>query len=313
MITDMKQRIVFWGTPAFAVPILDVLIELSIVAALVTQPDRLQGRGRKLQAPSPVKIRALEAQVPVLSPDTLTDPSFIEALRALGPIVFFVAAYGNIIPPSILALSSPAAVNVHPSLLPRYRGPSPIQAALLAQDTVTGVTLIQLDDQMDHGPIIIQKEVVITSDDTALTLSEKLAHEGAQLTKKVLHPYLSGEMLLTPQNHAHATYCKLLRSEDALLDLSKPVAELYAHIRALEPWPGSYLMWGKTRLKIHTARILPHKLQDALFARSEAGNLLIKASDGIIEALTVQLEGKSALSSAAFLRGHPAILETKLS
>ncbi len=305
----MKKQIIFWGTPLFAVPILSQLINLGVVSAVVTQPDRLQGRGRKTRLSSPVKQLAEQAGLPVLAPEKLSEPGFRQALEALGSNVFVVAAYGKIIPQSILDLSAPRAINVHPSLLPKYRGPSPIQAALLAQDKVTGVTLIQLDDQMDHGPIIAQEQVEISPEDTAVVLSEALSLLAAKMLATTLPSYLAGQIELKVQDHAQATYCKLIQPEDAALDLSKTVAELYAHIRAMQPWPGSYVQWNALRLKIHGAKPLPGIRPTALFTRSQAGNLLIRASDGAIEALTVQLEGKPSMPSVSFLNGYPAILD----
>jgi methionyl-tRNA formyltransferase len=304
-----NKKIIFWGTPQFAVPCLSVLCALDLVTAVVTQPDKSKGRGRSDHAPSPVKQVALKRAIPVLQPELLND-RFIEALLKFCPATFCIVAYGKLIAQSVLDVSELPAINIHPSLLPDLRGPSPIQTALRLGYEVTGVSLIQVDKEMDHGPILAQKKVAISPTDTLTSLSEKISFASAQFVQKYIPRYLESDLKAMPQDHSRATFTKLLKADDGLLDLDKTAVELHNVIRALNPWPGTYLMWNKKRLKL--LRSTPVKQSGALnaFSRTSSGRLGIRCKGGALEIETVQLEGKKPMSSIEFLNGYPDILST---
>ncbi len=306
----MKYSVVFWGTPDFAVPILDMLRDESVLSAVVTQPERKQGRGLRNTVPSAVKQRAESFGVPIFEPENLKELDFVRRLQEFLPCLFVVAAYGKIIPEAILNLSTPGVINVHPSLLPKYRGPSPIQAAILNQDTATGVSLIQLDNQMDHGPLIAQESIACTPSETYETLSHTLSLLGSAMLKKKFRAYIDSTIILTPQDHTKATFCKLINSEDGLLDPAQSITVLDAQIRALQTWPGCYIVWDSRRLKIHSACIFKGYRPTKKFSKSAQGSLVMQTADGALEILELQAEGKPRMPSSAFLNGHPSILES---
>jgi len=301
------KHIIFWGTPEFALPSLDALHSAGYVRGVVTQPDKRQGRGRKESIPPPVKAAAQKYQIPLAQPEEF-DGAFREWLNEHGPATFFVVAYGTIIPDSILALSELPAINLHPSLLPEFRGASPIEGALMQGRELTGLTLMQLDSELDHGPILAQKKIAIRPTESYTQLSEKLSLASAQFVGKYIPQYLSGALEAIPQDHVRATHCKRLTLSDGALNLSNNTAELYNMIRALNPRPGTFIMWNGKRVKIIDARPVKGTRSAARFSRSENGKLILTTRDGMLEVVTVQLEGKKPMSSADFLNGYPEIL-----
>src|SRR5438876_10530722 len=254
------MSIVFLGTPTFAVPALVRLVEdRHRIAAVITQPDRSAGRSRQAR-PSPVKIAAQTLGLPVLQPESLRSPEFIEALRKLSPDVIVVAAYGQILRQSVLDIPARGVLNIHPSLLPRWRGASPIPAAILAGDERTGISIMLMDPGMDSGPLLAQTEVAIGDEDTTLSLSEWLASAGADLLARTLPHWLSGALSPKPQNDELATFCALLRKEDGVIDWGVPATEIWRRVRAYNPWPGAYSELDGELLHIWRAWPLASKL-----------------------------------------------------
>lgn len=254
-MNESVPRVAFFGTPDFALPALMVLRRLPCrLELVVTQPDRPAGRGQKLH-PSPVKRSAQAHGLRILTPLSLVDDANIRAYFAAPPDVVVVAAYGKRIPRSLLKKPRCGFLNIHPSRLPRWRGASPIQAAIAAGDQETGVTLIQLEAELDTGPIVAQCTVPVRSDDTAQTLGDRLATAGASLLEETLLPFLRGERTLTRQNDRDALYCAPLTRADGRINWREPAEKIERVIRAFQPWPGAWTLWRTERVHLLAARI----------------------------------------------------------
>ncbi len=298
-------RIVFMGSPAFAVPALEALAQAYPVVGVVTQPDRPAGRGSRLR-PAAVKVAAERLGLPVFQPEKVSAPTAREHLRAWAPDVIVVAAFGQILPPALLALPPYGCLNIHASLLPRWRGAAPIAAAILAGDTVTGITLMQMDEGVDTGPILAQREEPIRPDDTTGSLTERLARTGAELLMEVLPRYLRGEIRPVPQPAEGATYCRPLKKQDGRLDWARPAAELERRVRAVTPWPGAFTFWEGQMLKVLRAAVDPD------WVGTEPPGTVVPMGDGagvvtgqgVLRLLEVQIAGKNPLPIDAFLRGR---------
>ena len=298
-------HVVFMGTPEFAVPILLVLCEHHDLVGVVTQPDRPAGRGRTL-TPSPVKQAALAAELPVFQPRTLRTPAVVQQLADWAPDVIVVAAFGQILPASVLELPPYGCLNLHGSLLPRYRGAAPIPAALLAGDEQTGVTLMKMDEGLDDGPILAQAECPITGIDTTASLTAKLSDMAAQLLIEKLPGWLAGELELQPQDESKATYCGQLEKEDGRLDWSRPAAYLDRQVRACDPWPGAFTSWQGRMLKVLRARPRPQEQRPGApgqVVEMEPG-IGVVTGEGTLQLLDVQLSGKRAVTAEQFARGQ---------
>lgn len=298
-------RIVFFGTPAFAVPSLERLVAEPDfeIAFVVTQPDRPAGRGRQLR-PSPVKQRALELGLPVLQPETPRDPDFLNCLREAEPTVGVVVAYGELIPRTLLDLPAHGFLNVHPSLLPKYRGASPIQAAILNGDPVTGVSIILLTPELDAGPILRQVTVAIRPDDTAATLGERLAMMAANLLPDTIRQWVAGNLVPTPQDERYATYTRPLRKEDGRIDWTRSAEEIERQVRAMQPWPGAWTTIAGRSLRIVRAHVVETPLAlppGCLTATREA--LLVATGRGALALEIVHPEGKQAMPGLDWWRG----------
>ena len=302
-------KIVFMGTPDFAVPSLKSLIQAGYeIAGVVTQPDRKKGRGQSL-AFSPVKEAALEASLPVYQPDKVREEGFFETLCSLRPDVIIVVAFGQLIPKKILELPPCGCINVHASLLPKYRGAAPIQHALLDGESETGVTIMQMGTGLDTGDIISQSIREISSEETGGSLFDSLASDGAQLLVRTLPSILDKTAVLTPQPEESPTpYASMLTRESGRIDFTKPAVYLERLVRAMNPWPGAYTtLRGKT-LKVYQCRVLSL----AGLENTAPGTVLSVGRDGIVTAcgegalcLTqIQLEGKKRMDAQAFLRGY---------
>ena len=250
----MPVRIVFMGSPEFAVPVLRKLSAQYPVVGVVTQPDRPAGRGRVL-TPPPIKILANELNLPIIQPRRLSESDALEQLHLWSPELIIVAAFGQILKPVVLDLPHYCCINVHASLLPRWRGAAPIQAAILNGDETTGITIMRMDPGIDTGPILSQHPLPISPEDTAGTLSSKLAELGADLLIETLPAYLTGRRLPEPQDESLATYAPMIKKEDGLLDFTATAANLERKIRAFNPWPGSYTFWNGQMLKLQRAHI----------------------------------------------------------
>jgi len=293
------------GSPDFALPALRALVRAYPVAGVVTQPDRPAGRGSRLRPP-PVKTAAQALGLPVYQPQTLRTVEALERLSAWRPDLIVVAAFGQILPPAVLDLPPYGCLNIHASLLPRWRGAAPIAAAILAGDTVTGVTLMRMDEGMDTGPILAQRVEPIRPDDTTASLSARLAQKGADLLLEVLPSYLSGDLVPRPQPEEGVTYCRPLKKEDGRLDWTRPAVELERRVRAMIPWPGPFTTWRGKRLKVLRAAALADwegSDPPGTVIAIEQG-VAVAAGEGALRLLEVQLAGKKPLPVEAFVRGQ---------
>ncbi len=300
------HRLVFMGTPDFAVPALKALIASQQVVGVVTQPDRPAGRGRRLQAP-PVKRVALAAGLPVYQPASLRPEAAAGPLRAWAPELIVVVAYGQILRPHILTLAPAGCLNLHASLLPRWRGASPIQHAILHGDVETGVCLMQLDQGLDTGPVYACATLPIGPGATAAGLHDALADLGAALLTKELEAILAGKLPARPQDDAQATYAPLIQKEDGRLDWRESTAALDRRLRAMTPWPGAFTTWRGQRLKIVQAvpgRVALPAGPPGLVVQHD-GALFVLSGDGALRLQRLQLAGKRPVDAADFLRGQP--------
>ena len=293
------------GTPDFAVPTLRSLSDAGTqIVGVYTQPDRPSGRGKKTGKP-PVKILAEKLGLPVFQPETLATAETRSELEALRPDVIIVAAYGLILPDWTLSLPTHGALNVHPSLLPRHRGPAPVANAILAGDEETGVTVMLVEPEVDSGPILRTVKVPMGPSDTTGELTDRLAKIGGELLVETLHDWTAGLIDPTPQDHSLATFSRKATKADGKVDWTLPAAEIARHIRAYHPWPGSFTTWAEHRLKIIGAN---HSGDDVgkpgLVSRSQGG-ILVQTGRGRLALNTVQPEGRRHMDINAFLAGHP--------
>jgi methionyl-tRNA formyltransferase len=290
------------GSPEFALPTLLALAEHYSVVGVVTQPDRPAGRNKSL-TPPPVKTLALELGLPIIQPEHLKEPAALQQLTQWAPDLIVVAAFGQILRSAVLDLPAQGCINVHASLLPRWRGAAPIQAAILAGDTHTGITIMRMDPGIDTGPLLSQRRLPISPEDTAGSLSNRLAELGAVLLIETLPFYLQGKLLPQPQPDSPATYAPMLKKEDGFLDFHRPAVELARCVRAFNPWPGAYTFWQGGQLKVHRARALENidssPMHRLIFDRLPA----VGTSQGILILDEVQPAGKKPMPGADFLRG----------
>jgi methionyl-tRNA formyltransferase len=304
-VTAADVRIVFMGSPAFAVPSLRALVAAGYpVVASVSQPDRPAGRGGRVQPPL-LKVAAQELGIETFQPETLRDPAVQERLSSYRADVFCVAAYGKILPAAVLAIPSRGCLNVHASLLPRWRGPSPIAAAILAGDAVTGVSIMELVLKMDAGPVILRSELPIEPGDTAGTLESRLAELGANQLVEVLPGWLSGALTAVPQDESGATYCRLISKADGQLKSSMTAIEAERAVRAYNPWPKAFVHHRDERLAIWAAHV------DSSPRAAEPGTLAIIGrqpaiafAGGWLVLEEVQRAGSRRLSGQEFFNGE---------
>jgi methionyl-tRNA formyltransferase len=303
------------GTPQFAVPTLAALVQQQEVITVVTQPDAPAGRGRAL-AQSPVKQFALEHNLPVLQPETLKSPEVVAQLRDLAPDAIVLAAFGQILRRDVLALPPFGCINVHASLLPRWRGASPISAAIAAGDEITGVTIMRMEAGLDSGPILTQRQERILPADTTDSLTERLSHVGAELLAETLPRWLNREISAQPQDEAQVTKCSLLKKEQGRIDWARSAVEIERHVRAMTPWPSAWCTWQSRQLQIKHARLsglhplVPNAPGTVVI---DGGALVgVQCGEGILELLEVQLEGKRALPAAEFARGQRQFVGSRL-
>jgi methionyl-tRNA formyltransferase len=299
---DSSHCIVFMGSPDFAVPALEALAAHYRLAGVVTQPDRPAGRGRILKPPA-VKKAALQLGIPVIQPEKLRNPEAMTRLQAWAPDLIVVAAFGQILRPDVLGLPQWGCLNIHGSLLPRGRGAAPIQAAILAGDHETGITIMKMDPGVDTGPLLSQHAVPISPEDNAGTLYRKLAPVGAELLLETLPRYLSGELQPQPQPVEGVTYAPMLKKEDGLLDFTQPAAALERRVRAFNPWPGTWFEWNGTTLKVLRARVSAEKSPGTSQRLIIAGYPAVGTGDGILVMEEVQPAGKKSMPGKAFLAG----------
>ena len=310
-MNNTNIRIVFMGSPDFALPTIRLLAAQSLLAGVVTQPDQPAGRGRVL-TPPPVKLLALELGLPVIQPARLRAPEALAQLQAWQPDLIVVAAFGQILRPAVLDLPRYGCINVHASLLPRWRGAAPIQAAILHGDAETGVTIMRMDAGVDTGLVLSQRSIPIAPEDTAGTLSAKLAELGAQLLIDTLPGYLNGTLLPRPQNAVEPTYAPVLKKEDGQLDFTQPADALARRVRAFNPWPGTFFLWEGQILKIHRAHVVgagyagtdhPEPAPTPGARLVHLGLPAIAAAEGLLVLDEVQPAGKKAMPGKVFLQG----------
>jgi methionyl-tRNA formyltransferase len=304
-------NLVFCGTPRFAVPTLERLVEAGhSVPLVVTQPDRPRGRGMEV-AVSPVKDAAIRLGIAVLQPSAIkNNAEFREQLAAIGPDAIIVVGYGRIIPQWMIDLPRLGNLNLHASLLPKYRGAAPIQWAIANGESVTGVTTMRIDAGLDTGDILMQREIPIGPEDTAGTLGPKLAAIGADLMVETLRGLENGQVRPTPQDHSQATLAPILKKEDGRMDFVRTANDLFNRLRSFQPWPGAFTIFRGKTLQVHRAQPLQHAVQlmpgevAVEGARLFVGCGKNKDADTTLELVEIQLEGKRRMSAQEFINGY---------
>lgn len=298
----MTIRIVFMGSPDFALPSLAALHEQYEIVGVITQPDRPSGRGKMLMPP-PVKTAAMALGLPVIQPEKLKEPAAQEALTAWQPDVIVVAAFGQILRKSVLELPPYGCINVHASLLPRWRGASPIHAAILAGDTHSGVTIMKMDAGIDTGDMLDQRQIGIDATDTTITLSEKLSHLGASLLSEVLPKYIRGEIFGIPQGEDGVTYAGMIHKEEAVLDFSKSAEALVRVVRAYLPWPVAKVVTPQGELLIYKAHAQSNLQVEPGKQYVYQKKPCFGTDNGLLVLDEIQPAGKKVMDSKAYLNG----------
>lgn len=314
-------KIVFMGTPDFAVPGLKALLAAYNVVGVVTQPDRPAGRGRQLR-PSPVKKVAQAANIPLYQPASLRREETAEPIRTWQPDLIVVAAFGQILRPHLLNLPPLGCLNVHASLLPRWRGASPIHHAILSGDASSGISLMQMDEGLDTGPVYVRQSLPLRPDETAATLHDRLADLGATMLADHLAGIIDGRISPQPQDDSQATYAPMLKKEEGELDWQETTAALDRRVRAMTPWPGAFTWWDGVLLKIKTA--VPVAAAGLLIGEpgqvvpgpvdwgGEGETAVVLTGDGGLQLEMVQLAGKQTMPINDFLRGRPDFIGARL-
>lgn len=305
-------RIIFFGTPSFALPTLQTLLEgPDEVVAVVTQPDRQKGRGRKVLS-TPVKELALQHGLTLLQPESAKEEAFQGTLKTLSPDLLVVAAYGQILPKSILNFPRYGAVNVHASLLPKYRGAAPIAWAILNGENVTGVTTMMMDEGMDTGEILLQASISIGEEETYESLHNRLASLGAELLRETLHQIKAGEIRPISQDHSQATYAPPLKKEDGRILWEREAREIHRQVRAFNPWPGAFTVWKNQILKVVWGEVREGTPMGKSGTVVWVGSDFIEVETGkdFFRIKEVQLEGRKRMTVRDFLLGHPISVGT---
>lgn len=295
-------KVVFMGTPEFAVPALKQLIAHHEVVGVVTQPDRPAGRNRQLQA-SPVKQAALEAGIPVFQPERLRRPEAMDALREWPADVFVVAAFGQILPQAVLDMPTHGSLNIHASLLPRWRGAAPINAAIRAGDAESGITIMKMDAGLDTGPMLTQRAIALAADETGETLHDKLSLMGAELLIETLPAYLRGEITPQPQDDSLSTFAPRIDKSEGRIDWNTSAAQIERTVRAFTPWPGTFTEWNGRQLKVLAGEVATGTAEPGRVV-AHNGQIAIGTGDGLFVPTRVQLQGKNAVAISDFVRGY---------
>lgn len=312
------MRVVFMGTPFFALPSLEKLLAHGHqVVGVITQPDRPRGRGKKIQPP-PVKELALSHGLAIYQPLHVKEPGFLDTLSRLQPEVIIIVAFGQIIPLQIISLPPYGCINLHASLLPKYRGAAPIHRAIINGETKTGVTTMFINEKLDEGDILLQETIPIREEDNTGTLHDRLAKQGANLLVKTLVLLVQGHLKPQPQDHSQASFAPPLRREDEIIDWSKPARAIFNQTRGMNPWPGAKTTWDKRTLKIYRVEINKPEINpelhpitklnllpgQVLIASPDKG-LLVQTGEGQVWIMELQAEGGKRLTIQDFLRGNP--------
>jgi methionyl-tRNA formyltransferase len=300
------MRIVFMGTPAFAVPSLEALLKSDDrIVGVVTQPDRPKGRGQELAA-SPIKVVCQRENIPVLQPVKMKDPAFLDALRAWQPDLIAVAAFGRILPPVILTMPPRGCINVHGSLLPKFRGAGPIQWAVITGEAETGITTMLMDEGMDTGAMLLQEGMPILSDDTAGSLSVRLADVGGRLLVETITQLKAGTLVPKPQDHTQATLAPLLKKEDGLIDWTRSAVEIERRVRGMSPWPGAFTFAGGERWTIRRVVVTEATTGAApghIIAAANDG-IAVASGQGVILITELQPANSRRMAIKDYLAGH---------
>ncbi len=311
-----KIRVVFMGTPDVALPVLDALSNEGYqIIGVYTRRDRRAGRGRRM-AESPVKTLALERGIPVFQPTSLlSDEAARAKLIELNPDVIVVAAYGLFLPSEILELPPLGCLNIHPSLLPRHRGPSPVTTAILEGDAETGVSLMKLDEGMDSGPILAQRPSPIGEDENTESLTSQLFEMGAQLLIKILPDWADDKINAVPQDDSRVTITRLLERADGEIDWSHPASEIARKVRAFHPWPGTFTTWNKKVLKVIEAQSSSASTSDYVpgsVIQTDDRRPEVVTGNGALTLQTIQLEGRKAVAASEFILGYQDFVGSRL-
>ncbi|MDQ7840125.1 MAG: methionyl-tRNA formyltransferase [bacterium] len=296
-------RVVFLGTPTFALPSLHAIAQATTVVGVVTQPDRPSGRGRVPVAP-PVAVAAREMGLRLLQPESLRSAEALAELSALRPDLLVTVAYGRLVPGAVLALPPMGCINLHPSLLPEYRGASPIQRAIVDGAASTGVTVMHLAEELDAGDIILQRRVAVGPEETAGELEARLALEGAVLLLGAVGQIARGEARRRAQDHARATYAGKLSKADGAIQWARPAQTLVNLVRAMNPWPCAHTTWRGGILKVWQARVTDGQGPPGLVLEAGEAGITVAAGEGAVALVEVQPEGGRRMPAAAFARGH---------
>ena len=302
-----RPSIIFMGTPDFAVSALKALHESKLfdIRLVVSQPDRPKGSGRKLE-PTPVKAYAQSVGYPVEQPESVKSEAFIELAKTIAPDFFVVVAFGQILSQTLLDVPKIAPINIHGSLLPKYRGAAPIQRAIMEGEETTGVTTMVMDKGMDTGDMLIKAEISIEKDDTAATLHDKLASLGGELIVRTLPGLMDGSVTPEPQDNSRATHAAMLSKAEGEIDWSAPARLIHCRLRGMSPWPGAYTFLDGKRLRIHKAETqeLSHDAQPGTLMSCH-NELVVATGEGAIKILELQGDGGKRMPAEAFLRGNP--------
>ncbi|URA11137.1 methionyl-tRNA formyltransferase [Thermospira aquatica] len=303
------MKIVFWGSSDFSMPALKALFEKGWIVAVVTNPDKPYGRGMHEIHKTPLKIWAEEKKIPCLQPVRLRDQTFLEELANFHADLFVVVSYGRILPKEILQMPPLGAINLHASLLPRYRGASPIQAAILHGDTFTGNTIQYVSEALDCGDIILQSQVPILPNETYPTLSQKLALDGAILLTEAITQISEGKAKRIPQNEAHATYTKIIKREDGKISFFTQTAEeIFRRFRAYQPWPGIFTTYHQTKtpFPVHLTSIEPYNQEGepGIVLQANKEGFIVACKQGAINLLSLKPAGKKEMAFLGFINGY---------
>ena len=310
------MRVIFMGSPKFAVPVLEALVEASHdVLAVYSRPDRPSGRGNKTK-PTAVKQAAIKCELSVRQPASLNSKTEQDGISALNPELIVVAAYGLLLPRKVLETPDFSCLNIHPSLLPRFRGPSPVSTAIFEGVEMTGVTIMQIDSGVDTGPIVSQISTKIGAEETGGSLTDRLFRLGANLLIDVIPAWTEGCIQVTVQDESGATNTRLLARKDGLVDWTKSADQIAQQVRAFTPWPGSHTKWRGKNLKIIEAFPDDHDVDDwsegMVIGIGEERGILVGTGKGVLRVTTLQLEGGSSIDGQDFIHGHNSIIGSVL-
>ncbi len=313
-MTTAPLRLIFMGTPDFAATILKSLLGgPDKVVAVVTQPDKAKGRGKQV-TPPPVKVLAESMDIPVLQPVKIKTEEFRNGLLSYRPDLVVVAAYGRILPQSLLDLPPLGAINVHGSILPKYRGAAPIQWAVINGETETGISILQMDAGMDTGDVLLKAKIPMDPEETSGSLFTKLSALGGATVLKAIKGIKEGSLIPVPQDHYHATAAPMLKKDDGLVDWTRDAAAVDRFIRGMDPWPSAYCFLGDTRLRLFRPQVmdLPGGGQPGTVLRTDRQGILVACGKGAVLIREIQPEGKKRMPVEAFLCGHPLAAGTTL-